>query len=91
MATIKLSFPFTMPAKDVKKILEQLGKQLGGEYSAAIAWQGNVFSFQRSGIDGTITLGEHELKVNIQLGMMTSMLKSRIEKEISHYCKEHLR
>ena len=90
MAAIKLTFPFAMPAKDVKKILQQLGKRLGSEYSAAITWQGNILSFQRPGVEGTITLGDHELKVNIQLGMMASMLKSRIEKEISNYCKEHL-
>ena len=40
-------------------------------------------------MDGTITVREHEIRINARLGLVLMFLKGRIEDEIVSYLTEH--
>ena len=52
--------------------------------------EGERLEFKRSGANGFIEIGDHELEIEIKLGMLLTPLKSTIETKINDYLDEAL-
>jgi len=86
MAQLTIKHPHNLSLNELKPQVDELAKSLREKYGASTRWQGdNVITVKAKGVDGTLTLEEKHLQVNIKLGMMTSFLKPQIEAEIRTY------
>ena len=46
-------------------------------------WNGDVLSFKRSGVSGTLALSENQAQLTIALGFMLKGFASKIEEQVS--------
>ncbi len=63
----------------VEKVAGDIAKKMGIKY----AWNGNVCDLSGTGIkNGKITVADSTVSIELNLGLMTKMMKPVIEKEI---------
>jgi putative polyhydroxyalkanoate system protein len=63
----------------VEKVAGDIAKKMGIKY----AWKGNVCDLNGTGIkNGKITISDATVSIELNLGLMTKMMKPVIEKEI---------
>ena len=53
------------------------------EFDMVIQWDGDVLSFKRSGVSGTLTLLDREALLDITLGSMLRAFAAKIEDKVS--------
>lgn len=53
------------------------------EFDMACTWEGDVLSFKRSGVSGTLALREHEVQLDITLGFILKAFAGKIEEKVS--------
>jgi putative polyhydroxyalkanoate system protein len=74
---------------DAQQAADDLASDLAEKFDIDYGWDENVIYFERPGVNGSITVGEHEIHVAAQLGFLLAMLKIRIEEEIRKYLQSH--
>lgn len=52
--------------------------------------QGDVITMERSGVHGTLRIGESDVEVNIELGLMMRPMKGLIETKLGEYFDRYL-
>lgn len=74
---------------DAQQAADDLASELATKFDVDYGWDGDVIHFERSGVAGTITVGESEIHVVARLGLLLMMLQGRIEEEIREYLQTH--
>jgi putative polyhydroxyalkanoate system protein len=90
MAVIRVRRQHHLGAKEARSTVEKLAKKLQKELDAQYHWQGSKLQFKRSGASGHIDVSEHEVNVEIKLGMLLTPLKGKIEKTIKDEIDRYL-
>ena len=63
---------------DAKKMAEKIAAKLEKDYQLKSSWAGDVLNFARSGVNGTLDVTDHELKIDMKLGFLMAAFKSPI-------------
>jgi putative polyhydroxyalkanoate system protein len=63
-----------------RKTAEKLAKKLAREYKAKYRWVDDDLEFRSSGVNGKLNIRDDEVEIRMELGMMLSPFKSKIEK-----------
>lgn len=72
---------------EIQKMAEELVAKYGGSYN----WQGNELTYNYSGgVTACVHCADEALNVDVKFGMLMSMLKGPITKEIEDYLDKHL-
>ena len=82
MSDIKIRRAHALTPKHARAAAEKMAARLEEAFDMQFAWEGEVLRFQRSGIDGQLTLGHKEVMIDVQLGFLLAMMKPRIEQSI---------
>ena len=90
MASVHIKRSHQLERDRVRHEVEQLADKLATELSASYSWKGDRLEFKRSGANGFIDIGKHELEIEIKLGMLLTPLKSTIETRINDYLDKAL-
>ncbi|QLF93314.1 polyhydroxyalkanoic acid system family protein [Pseudomonas sp. ABC1] len=61
---------------------QQLAERLRAEYGVDYQWRGDVLEVRRSGADGCIEVGEGNVRVQLNLGLMLSAMGGSIQGQI---------
>lgn len=69
---------------------EALAERLASRYDVKCQWQGDTLQFKRSGVDGSIAVGDDRVCVDIKLGMLLAALGGTIKSEIERVLDKHL-
>ena len=78
-----------MPRESLKDELEQLIDELGRKLQLNCEWLSeDCLDFRRSGVTGQISIGDEELDLDIELGMLMNVFRESIEKEIMEFVDE---
>jgi putative polyhydroxyalkanoate system protein len=64
--------------------------QLKDQYSIQSRWSGDTLNFERAGAHGTVRLAPGELQLEVHLGMLLSVFRDTIAREIERNLDEHL-
>jgi putative polyhydroxyalkanoate system protein len=88
MSTIEIEHSHSLPPAQARKAVEEVAAKLGERFGMAHRWEGDVLHFQRSGVDGRITLAPKALHLSAKLGFMLSAMKGPIEHEIRRVLDE---
>ncbi|WP_010488547.1 polyhydroxyalkanoic acid system family protein [Pseudomonas sp. S9] len=91
MAKIDIQRPHSLGREAAREKAEYLAQRLANEYGVRYQWQDDVLEFKRSGADGRIEVGEDQVRVQLNLGLMLSALRGTIKREIEQVLDKHLK
>ena len=89
MSYIDMHAHHDLSREDAQSAADRLASDLAEKFDIEYGWHGDHIHFERPGVDGTITVREHEIRINARLGLVLMFLKGRIEDEIVSYLTEH--
>ena len=89
MSHIDMCAHHTMNKEDAQQAADELARDLAEKFSIDYGWEEDHIHFERPGVHGRITVGEKEIRIKAQLGLLLALLKTRIEDEIVRYLQGH--
>ena len=88
MATISIIQKHQLSSNNARSAAQEVAKQLAEDYDIVSEWEGNVMSFKRNGVSGTLVLREKEAHLDIMLGFLLSAFAPRIEEQVAKKMKK---
>jgi putative polyhydroxyalkanoate system protein len=82
MADIKVSQTHQLAPKMARAAAEKIAHKIVNEYDMHSEWNGDVLSFSRTGVSGTLALHDHEARLEITLGPMLKGFAPVIEQKV---------
>ena len=82
MSFIDIHRTHTMDKQHARVAAETLAADLSSRFDMNYAWQGDVMKFERSGVQGQLTINHGDLHVHLELGLLLRPMKGRIAQEI---------
>jgi len=89
MSYIDMHAQHSMGREQAQAAADDLASDLAQKFDITYHWQDDCICFDRSGVNGTITVNEDEIRVEAKLGLVLTFLKGRIEEEIVSYLSDH--
>jgi putative polyhydroxyalkanoate system protein len=83
MADINITQPHSLSPDAARAAAQKVAEKLSTDYGLSCNWIGDVLRFERSGVDGMLTLGTHEAALHIKLGMLMSAFAPAIEQKVA--------
>jgi putative polyhydroxyalkanoate system protein len=74
-----------LDAATARRMAETIAGRMRREFGGTFDWDGDTLRFSRTGASGHVDLGEREVTVHVDLGLLLRPLRSRIEREIHAY------
>ena len=90
MATIVVRRQHDLGIAKAKKLAQSMATRLKGDFGGSFEWNGDVLRFERTGASGSLAVTSDNVQVHVDLGLLLSPLRSRIEREITAFLDEHL-
>ncbi len=82
MADISITQQHTLPHDQARIAAQKIADQMAKEYDMSIAWEGDVLTFKRSGIDGRLAVESNQAVLDITLGFMLKGFAGQIEERL---------
>ena len=83
MSDIKIRRSHAMPHDKARHAAEKMAKRLQKEFNLDYEWDGDVLVFERSGVNGELTVAAKYVEMEVKLGFLLKMMKPTIEKHIN--------
>ena len=83
MADISITQQHQLTPVAARAAAQKVADKLAGEYGLQCKWDGDVLRFERSGVEGTLALGERQADLRIKLGMLMGAFRSTIETKVA--------
>jgi putative polyhydroxyalkanoate system protein len=81
MADIDLSQNHSLGKDGARRKAEELVSSLGASYGIKGSWSGDVFNITKP-VEGKVTVGDTNVRVELSLGFAMRMMKGKIEEEV---------
>lgn len=75
---------------EVREIISEVEGMLTSKFGLKTRWQGNAVKFQRSGLDGELSMQPGAVLIKMKLGMMLGMYSRKIQTELEKIVAEKL-
>jgi putative polyhydroxyalkanoate system protein len=82
MSKIHMKYKHALDPQETRDRVEEIAKDLKREYKIDYAWKGDRLLFRRSGAAGNLDLGDGFIELDINLGLVLSPMKGKIEQAI---------
>ena len=82
MADIELNRTHHLGLKGARAAADKMAEKLGEKFDLSGDWQGDTLHFQRPGVNGRLTVTDHDMDLQVTLGFMLKMMKGPIEKAV---------
>ncbi len=80
-----------MPREALKVELDRLIDELGRQLQLNCEWLSeDCLDFRRSGVTGQISIGDEELDLDIELGMLMNVFRDPIKNEVLEFMDQHI-
>lgn len=83
MADISITQQHSLTHPAARAAAQKVADKLSSEYGLQCRWDGDVLRFERSGVEGALTLGERQAALRIKLGFLMSAFASTIEQKVA--------
>lgn len=83
MADISIVQEHRLSPERARVAAQKVADKIAAEYGLACRWDGDVLRFERSGVEGTLTLEERRALMRIRLGFLMSVFASTIEAKVA--------
>lgn len=88
MADIHIVQEHTLTPAQARAAAQKVADKISQEYGLDCAWKGDVLHFERSGVDGELTLGASAAAMDIRLGFLMGAFASAIEAKVAASMKK---
>jgi putative polyhydroxyalkanoate system protein len=88
MSVIDIQHPHQLPAEQARQAVQVIAQKLTDRFEVEHHWQGETLHFERTGVEGSISLTEQHVHVRAELGFLAAMFKEPIESEIRRVLQE---
>ena len=88
MSDIKIRRSHTLPHARARHAAEKMAKRLQKEFDLDYEWDGDVLVFERTGVNGELTVATTHVEMEVKLGFLLRMMKPTIEKHINENLDE---
>jgi putative polyhydroxyalkanoate system protein len=88
MAEITIVHKHTLTHKKAREAAQKVAEQLAEEYDLAWEWEGDVLHFERSGVQGNLSLDGKQAEMFIKLGFLMSAFAPTIEAKVAENMKK---
>jgi putative polyhydroxyalkanoate system protein len=88
MSDIKIRRSHSMPHDKARHAAEKMAKRLQKEFNLDYEWDGDVLVFERTGVNGELTVAPKHVEMEVKLGFLLRMMKPTIEKHINENLDE---
>ena len=88
MADISITQAHALPHGKAKDAAQKVADQMADEYDMALAWEGDVLTFKRSGVAGSLTISDKFARLEITLGFLLKAFAPTIEEKVSAKMKK---
>lgn len=82
MADITIIHDHTLSMADARQAAQKVADQMVADYEMVASWDGDVLTFKRSGVSGTLALETGRAQLDIELGFMLKAFASKIEEQV---------
>lgn len=89
MPAIDIHAMHKMSREDAQDAADQLAQDLAEKFDIEYGWDEDTIHFERTGVNGTITVDGKQIHIVAELGFLLSMFKDKLESEIRRYLKDH--
>lgn len=90
MAGFSIRKAYTMPKEELRSAAEGLARELESTHGVRARWEGDHVRIRGSGVDGKLTLGDEDLLVSVELGLLASAFKNVLRNEVQRYLDENV-
>ncbi|MEE4108227.1 MAG: polyhydroxyalkanoic acid system family protein [Halieaceae bacterium] len=90
MAGFQLRKAHSMAKGDLRSAAERLARELENAHGVHARWEGDSVRIRGSGVDGKLTLGESEVLVSVELGLLASPFKGVLRSEVQRFLDEYV-
>lgn len=90
MTQISVERKHSLGREVARQKTEALVEKLAKEYDLQARWVGDTVEVKRSGANGTISINDESIRVDLKLGMMLSIMGNAIKSEIERALDKEL-
>ena len=83
MADINIVQAHSLTHGKAREAAQKVADKIAREYALECAWDGDVLRFERSGVQGSLTLEKKQALMHITLGFLFSTFSSSIERKVA--------
>ena len=83
MADINIVQEHNLAPEQARAAARQVADKLAEQFELECRWDGDVLRFERSGVDGALTLEPTQARLHIALGFPLSAFSSQIESKVA--------
>ena len=83
MADIEITQPHSMTPEDARSAAQQVADKMAADFGMECQWDGPVLRFERSGVDGTLVVGESHARLEIRLGLMMKAFAPMVQDKLA--------
>ena len=84
MADIDITRVHGLGLAAARDAADRMADHLGRKFDLKGSWAGNVLSFERPGVSGTLRITDKDLHLAVALGFLLKAMKGSIEKAVVH-------
>ena len=84
MADIDITRVHNLGLAAARTAADRMAEQLGRKFDLKGEWSGNVLSFARPGVSGSLKISDKDLHLSVALGFLLKAMKGSIEKAVVH-------
>ena len=85
MATIKITRAIGLNKQDAIHYFQTQASTLNPELDLDWQWQGNQAKVTGRGVKGLFTIEEHQVEIEVRLGLLLSAFACKVEREINGF------
>ncbi len=82
MAEISIVQAHSLTPEQARAAAQRVADKLAGDYQLVCTWEGDVLRFERSGVQGALTLQAQQAEMAISLGFPISAFAAMIEAKV---------
>lgn len=90
MSRITINRLHQLSHKRAREVAEDLARDLQDKFNLRYQWKGDRLAFTRPGVEGHMKVGDAELELYVELGLLLAAWKTSIEKEIHKHLDDIL-
>jgi len=83
MADIDIIQPHSMTPEAARAAAQQVADKMAADFGMECEWEGAVLRFERSGVDGTLVVGERDARLEIRLGLMMKAFAPMVQDKLA--------
>ena len=83
MADISITQAHKLSLKKARAAAQKVADKMAEEYDISSEWEGDVLSFRRSGLNGTLAVSAGAAQLDLTLGFMLKAFASSIEEKVA--------